>query len=155
MVEGFEWHLLVVWNISNDYSKTINIYILFFYFYSFSQIKFQKKLNLLKRCGDGWRNHPRWWITTNDGYDLISRKFQSWMKTNHNVICKYPCWSLQKTIVICFKTIVLINVLFQFNFSIIFDLKLLASNTCKLPQPFKGIRIVASGFPFPVILHEL
>ena len=27
--------------------------------------------------------------------------------------------------------------------------------TCKLPQPFKGIRIVASGFPFPVILQEL
>ena len=61
-------------------------------------MKFQIEMNLLKRCGDGWRNHPRWWITTNDGYNLISRKFQSWMETNHNVICKYPCWSLQESI---------------------------------------------------------
>ena len=60
-----------------------------------SEKEFKTKFNLLKRCRDGWGNHPWWWITTNDGYDLISREFQSWMETNDNVVCKYPCGSLK------------------------------------------------------------
>ena len=109
-------------------------------------------MDLLKRCRDGWWNHPWWWITTNNGYDLISRKFQSWMETNDNVVCKYPCGSLKWDNKNKQKCTFIVNVLLNLDFYGFCESLL---RTCKLPQPFRGIRIVASGFPFPVILQEL